>query len=186
MNFHEVGRAIRYSQDSADLRISTLCLQHYYITMTHRTVSLTRVLPKTYKMEYRPANFGTVLHAIVTQNHYIILHEVYQTADTNPDEISLDEQLRHRDRVGAETFSDFLLHFSAHEHVSLHVLDQMGPQYLPDLEAPLVRVSDYAHGCRVQHDFARFFFLPRLKRKRVQILLRRDWKKSNRKKKIHK
>jgi len=83
--------------------------------------------------------------------------------DTDSDEIPFDEQLRHWNGVAAETFSNFLLHFPAHEDVSFHVLDKMSPQYLPDLKAPLVRVSDYAHGGRVQHHFSGFFFLPRLK-----------------------
>lgn len=83
---------------------------------------------------------------------------------TNPDEISLDEQLWHGNRVGAaETFPDLLLHFPAHENVPFHILDQMGPQDLSHLETPLVRVSDNAHGGRVQNDFASFLFLPCLK-----------------------
>jgi len=90
---------------------------------------------------------------------------------TNSDEIAFDEQLRHWNRVGAQTLSDLLLHFPAHEHVSFHEFDQVSPEDLSDLQAPLVRASDYAHGGRVQHNFAGFFFLPRLKHGRVERIL---------------
>lgn len=90
-----------------------------------------------------------------------------KTVETNSDEIPFDKQLRNGNRVrAAETFSDFLLHFPAHEDVSFHELYQMGPQYLSDLQAPLVRVSDYAHCGGVQHNFSGFFFLPCLKHAR--------------------
>jgi len=89
----------------------------------------------------------------------------------HPDEIAFDEQLRHRNRVGAQTLSDLLLHLPAHEHVSFRELDQMSPEDLSDLQAPLVRAADYAHGGRVQHNLAGFFLLPRLKhgRRRTAI-----------------
>lgn len=91
---------------------------------------------------------------------------------TYSDEISLDKQLWHGNRIGAETFSDLLLHFPAHEHVSFHELDQMGPQDLSDLEAPLIGVSDYAHCSSIQYNFAGFFFLPRLKYNKKKIFFK--------------
>lgn len=68
------------------------------------------------------------------------------TTQNYPNEISLDEQLWYGNRVGAQTFSDLFLHLSAHKHVPLHKLDQMGPQYLSDQQASLISVTDYAHG----------------------------------------
>lgn len=94
---------------------------------------------------------------------------VEKNVNTNSNEISFDEQLRNGYRVGVESFSDFFLYLSAHEYVSFHVLDQMRPEYLSDLQAPLIRVPDDSHGGRVQHYFAGFFFLPRLENKRSSV-----------------
>lgn len=101
---------------------------------------------------------------------YIIPYEYYEYRSTYSYEISLDEQLRHGNRVRAETFSDLLLHLSTHEDVSFHKLDQVCPQNLSDLQTSLIRVSDNAHGGRVQYDFAGFFFLPRLKRECLTLI----------------
>lgn len=114
------------------------------------------------KLEIRLSKNGQSSCGVILKFYYYLFYIKYKIK-TNPDEIALDEQLWHRNRVTAETFSDFLLHFPAHEYVSLHELDQVSPQDLSDLQAPLVRVPDYAHSGRVQYNFAGFFFLPRLK-----------------------